>query len=270
MMIMDLQLFSEIGGDEDYILPDDFQEDATETATDEMEDTSQPNEDQINTLETPVENENTIQEQQEQQLQTLKIKYNKEEREIPLEEAIILAQKGMNYEKLQERLNSFEANPGLQYLNELAQRSGFSIEDMVNHWRAEEQQQELNTLVQKNIPQEYAQEILENRKFRNELQSKQQEEQKQLKQNEEFKEFFDSFPDAKPTDIPAEVWQKNDAGVPLKYAFMEHQFNQLKNDVQALKKNQENFKKAPIKPTNTHGTGEVGSEDDFLQGFNSI
>lgn len=40
---------------------------------------------------------------------TLKIKYNHEEREIPVDEAVVLAQKGMNYDKLTGKLQSIEA-----------------------------------------------------------------------------------------------------------------------------------------------------------------
>lgn len=39
---------------------------------------------------------------------TIKVKYNKEEREIPVSEAAVLAQKGMNYDKVMSKLQEYE------------------------------------------------------------------------------------------------------------------------------------------------------------------
>ena len=48
---------------------------------------------------------------------TLTIKYNGELLEIPMGEAVILAQKGMNYDRMHERLERLEKAPELELLN---------------------------------------------------------------------------------------------------------------------------------------------------------
>jgi len=202
--------------------------------------------------------------------QRIKIKYNHEEKELTLEEATQLAQKGMNYDKLQEKLFETQNNPGLAYLNELANRHGTSIENLVSYWKEQDSQAELNQLIQNNIPEEYAREMIENRKFREQQQLKEKETQAEARQHEEFDDFFRTFTDIKPTDIPNEVWQKNNEGVPLKYAYMEHEFNNLKNEMQVLKHNKEIKKKAPIRSTVSYGNREETTDDPFLEGFNSI
>ena len=55
--------------------------------------------------------------------QSIKVKYNHEEREIGLEEAALLAQKGMNYDKLEARLKALEANDSRSA--SLARRLGY-------------------------------------------------------------------------------------------------------------------------------------------------
>ena len=181
----------------------------------------------------------------------------------------------MNYDKVIERLNEVQNNPGLQYLNNLASKNGLTVDELVGYWQQQEEQQMINDLVQKNIPEEYAREMVESRKFREQL-AKEKEQQTKMaetrqKEESEIKEFMDAFPDVKPDDIPKEVIDKVQAGTPLKYAYMEHQYSQLTNKVKTLETNFKNTKKAPLKAgVSSFGGDEPTSEDDFLKGFNSI
>lgn len=258
--IMNLQLFAE--GD-DYIEMDesDFTE---EPYSEEVQEDLTEEEIQSEVEETAETTEETPEEQR------IRIKYNHEERELTLEEATQLAQKGMNYDKLQQKFNEVQNNPGLAYLNKLAERSGTSIENLVSYWEEQETQAELNQLIKNNIPEEYAREMIENKKFREQMEQKEKQAQLESRQHQEFDDFFKTFTDVKPEDIPTEVWQKNEEGVPLKYAYMEHEYNKLKNEMQVLKHNKEIKKKAPIRSTSTYGNKEETTDDPFLEGFNSI
>lgn len=200
----------------------------------------------------------------------LRVKYNKEERGLTQEEALMYAQKGLNYDKIQERLQQVESNPGLAYLNELAQRSNTDIDTLVNYWREQERQNELNQLVQSNIPQEYAEEILNNRKFREQFEEKQRQEQEQAAQRKEFNEFFEAFPGVDPKNIPKEVWELNDNGIPLKFAYAEYERQQLLNEVKILKQNKQNKASSPSLGTTGFGSHDNIVSDPFLEGFNSI
>lgn len=114
---MNLQLFAEdieppvedeIIPDEDVILPDDFQE------------VDNPAEPQAG--EEPAE-DTTPEADKQPEPYKLKVKYNHEEMEIPENEAIPLIQKGLNYDKLQERLNSIQNDPRLSRYQNVEQVS---------------------------------------------------------------------------------------------------------------------------------------------------
>lgn len=257
---MNLQLFSEIG--EDAFM--DAFNDELDNDTDGFEDTEV-------TEPTPGEEQEVEENSQEETVtenpQTLKIKYNKEEKELTLEEATILAQKGLNYDKIVEKLSGYENNRGLGYLNKLAAQSGKSVEELVDFWEQQEQQEELNQLVQANIPEEYAKEILENRKFRQSLEEKQRHEQEKSKQDQEFKDFFNQFPNVKPEEIPSEVWEANKEGTPLRIAMMEYNYKKLETENAQLKNNQKNLLKG--NPGGVTGKQHNESYDAFLDGFDS-
>lgn len=65
--------------------------------------------------------------------QKVKIKYNHEEKEISLDEAITLAQKGMNYDKLQGELDKLKNSRERQLLEGYAEASGLSYEEYIGH-----------------------------------------------------------------------------------------------------------------------------------------
>lgn len=245
--------------EEDMILPDDF--DATPS-------TAEGNTDTVETTNTePVDGTTTIPTEPEQKTQEpyrLKVKFNHQEMEIPETEAIPLIQKGMNYDKTIERLNQLQNDPRLSFVEELARESGMDVEQYLEEVRRYK-------LVQQNIPEEYAREILENRKFREQFETERQQEQRKKAEDAMYADFLKEFPDAKPEEITNEVWQKVSNGVPLKYAYMEQKMNEMASKVKMLEQNQQNKQKAPVSTAVTsHGSESVESEDDFLAGFNSI
>jgi AraC-like DNA-binding protein len=252
---------------EDMILPDDFQEDTTPTETTEP-------------VETPVETEDLPQATDEtvaEALQTLKVKYNKEEREIPIDEAIPLVQKGLNYDKVQERLQALESDPRYTFIEEIANQFGMSPQEYMDAVRQQQEQSRIDELVQQGISQELAQEILENKKFRDQYEAEKKAKQQEEQKNAEFQDFFRYFNqvngrdfNAETDDIPPSVWEATEKGIPLRYAYMEHQNQLLQQQLQTLKQNQSNAQKAPIQSVTAHGGAETESEDDFLAGFNSI
>jgi hypothetical protein len=254
--------------DEYVILPDDF-EMPTETET--VEDTT-PTE--------QVEVETETQESQEpitEQTPFLKVKYNKEEMELDEERARELAQKGLNYDKVQERLQQLETDPRLSFVEELAAQFGMDVPTYLEAVKQQQEEAKLNELLQQNIPEEYAREMLENRKFRQQLESERQTKAQEEKQNADYNEFFNYFKEANGRDfnsqsdqIPESVWQATQNGVPLKFAYMQHENNLLRQQLQTQKQNQTNKQKAPVGSVTAHGSNEVASEDDFLAGFDSI
>ncbi|WP_394139556.1 hypothetical protein [Cytobacillus oceanisediminis] len=271
LMKLDLQYFAE---DEDFILPDDFQAETVEPEAVSEESF----EESLDSVEETEQTEELTEQQQEEQRQAfLKVKYNKEEMELDEEAARELAQKGLNYDKVQERLQALESDPRLSFVEELAKEQGMTTEQYLDAVREYKEQEKLNELVQQNIPEELAKEILETRKMREEIQREKQSKADEAKKSAEFNEFFEFFKqtngrdfDTKNDQIPPEVWEANQKGVPLKYAYLEHHTKQLQSQLKTIKQNEENAKKAPVQGVTAHGSTETASEDDFMRGFNSI
>jgi hypothetical protein len=262
--------------EEDYILPDETVEETAPPQAEEtpVEDSALPQAEEM-TEDTQELDETTDTEDVTPQM--LRVKFNKEEREIPLDEAVPLVQKGMNYDKLQEKLQSLESDPRLSFVEELAKEQGMDVNqylDAVKQWK---EQAKLDELVQQNIPEDVAKEMLENRKFRDQYENERKAKEEESKRNEEFKDFLSFFKEANDRDfdaqkdqIPQEVWQAHNSGIPLKYAYLEHHNNQLKSQLQTYKQNESNAKKAPVQSLTSYGNNETEAEDDFLKGFNSI
>jgi hypothetical protein len=257
--------------EDDVILPDDFQAD-TPQAEETTEET--PVSEEVDTLET----EQTEEEQQltPEQLR-FKVKYNREEQELGYDEAVPLIQKGMNYDKVQQRIQELESDPRLSFVEELAQEQGMEVNEFLETVRSAREEQKLNELVQQNIPEEYAREILENKKFREQMKAEQQQKAEEEKKNAEFGEFFDYFRQANNRDydpskdqLPEGVLQAHEQGIPLKFAYMQHENTQLRSQLQTLKQNEQNKQRAPINGTTQYGGSEPTSTDPFELGFDSI
>jgi hypothetical protein len=260
--------------DENMILPDDF-EMPTDTGDSVEETTPTEQTDGFEQTEAPEQEPQT--EQAEQTSPFLKVKYNKEEMELDEATARELAQKGLNYDKVTERLQALESDPRLALVEQLAQQQGMSVDEYVEAVRQYQEQAQLDELIQQNIPEEYAKEMLENRRFREQLQQEQQQKQQEAKQQQEFADFFKYFRDANGRDfvpeqdeIPQSVWDANQQGIPLRYAYSDYENQQLRQQLATLKKNQDNAKKAPVSGVTAHGSNETASSDPFLLGFNSF
>ncbi|MGL4107259.1 hypothetical protein [Clostridium sp. LP20] len=240
-----------------------------EDEVDSVEDTDQT-EEATEENQTEEENQENIEakEESKEDTPTIKVKFNHQEMDLPLDQAQEYIQKGMNYDKILGQLQEVQDNQGLQYLNDLSQKSGMSVDEMVSHWRQQEEQAEIDELVQKNIPPEYAKEMIENKKFREEQLRKEKEAAKENESQAMYKEFVQAYPYAKAEEIPPEVWDKVDAGVPLKYAYMEYENAKLQEKIKVKTQNETNKKRAPGLGVTSNGTAESVKEDDFLEGFN--
>jgi len=256
---------------EDMILPDDFQADTTPEEVTETLETQEPIESTEDTK--PVEEVSEPVTEQPK----IKVKYNHEEKELALDEAVPLVQKGMNYDKLQERLQQLETDPRLQFVEDMAQQFNMTVPEYLDAVKAQREEARIQELVEQGISQELAQEMLENRKFREQFESEKKAKAEEAKKNKEYDEFFEYYRqangkdfDPKANEIPNSVWEATQNGIPLKFAYMQHENSQLKQQLQTLKQNESNKQKAPVGSVTAHGSTEVAGDDLFMQGFNSI
>jgi len=261
---IDLQLFSE----EDFILPDDFSEPIEPTPTEPIEPSEpEPTE--------PTPTEPT--EPEAPPMPKVKVKFNHEEKELTLEEAAILAQKGMNYDKVQSQLQQFQSDPRLSFVEEIAKEYGMTPDEYIQAVKADREQQKLNELVQQNIPEELAQEIISNRQFREQWEAQQKQQAEERKKDADLNEFLDVFKqnngrayDPDKDNLPDSVWEDVANGKSLADAYTRHENQQLKNRIKVLEQNMKNVQASPVAGVTSHGSNEPAPEDDFLAGFNSI
>lgn len=217
--------------------------------------------------------------------QTIKIKFNHEERELGLDEAAVWAQKGMNYDKLEERLKAFEANNAKS--NRLAKQLGYeNAEEMIA--KAEENfiNRKVRELVEAGNTEAMAKFLVEQEMAKaaasvpdpepvpQETPTPEQPSKPIIspERKAELDEFVRAYPGI--TNLPDEVLTANRNGVRLKTAYENYQLKQKYDEQQKqlsiLKQNQAAAEKAPV-------TGTVGRaapkkdepEDPFLKGFDS-
>jgi hypothetical protein len=261
--------------EEDVILPDDFE--ATPAPEAEVE------QEQEQEVEVAPEAEDTkpAEETTEPIVDTpkLKIKYNHEEKEISLEEATALAQKGLNYEKAIERAQQEAAQQARDawIVEQGYTWNGKTITTESEYRQATAEQDLINKYQDRDMPPEVIQELVESRRFReSHLQERQQSEAK-AREDAHLFDFLNYFKASNERDfdpakdkIPQEVWEASNKGVPLKYAYMEHHTKELQTKVKVIKQNESNKQKAPVGSVTAHGSNEVAADDDFMKGFNSI
>ena len=130
-------------------------------------------------------------------------------------------------------------NPYLSYLEQIAQESGMSIDQLIENDRKFREQQKINELIQKNIPPDIAKEVYESRKFREQYQIEQQKRQQEQLKQQMYQEFLQMYPDVKPEQIPAEVWQMVKQGYRLAAAYAIHENKQLKSEMAKFQQQQQ-------------------------------
>lgn len=201
----------------------------------------------------------------------LKIKYNHEEMEIPENEAIPLIQKGMNYDKLQERYDNIQNDPRLSDYDKVSQVSkllGYQTEGQLidalyqNYYQLTAQQQGLT-------PQQIQKEHELNQE-REQLQMERQTAQQQQQNNAMYSNFMRSFPDVQTKDIKPETWEKVTDGMDLTTAYVEQQNTELTEKYKILEQKMKNKDKAPVSGVTSHGATSTQGKDPFEMGFDSI
>jgi len=191
------------------------------------------------------------------ELPKLKINYLGEEKEIDLEEAKTLAQKGMNYEPLQEKWEA--SKKALSKVEEIARKAGFvnadghgDIEAYYEAANEQLKQREIEELTAgMQLPQELAEELYLLRKERAERQAEKERQATEQKQQAQYKELLDFYKEVHGKDfdatttLPKEVWQAVDKGIPPKYAYAEYLSRQAIKEQAIEKANTENGQASP-------------------------
>lgn len=239
---------------------DEFEQDPSDFETEETEESTNE------TVETVEEVKETTEPQK------IKVKFDREERELSVEEASLLAQKGMNYERAvaraaQEARDAYIAEQGYEWqgkpiTNEAEYKQAIAEKEMMDKY--------------KDLPPELMQEIVESRRDREERAKEKQAKETEAKQQGDYNDFFQYFEsvnerrfDPKTDTLPQEVIEAANNGQPLKYAYMEHFTKQLRNSLKVSKQNETNKQKAPVGSITSHGNNAKEPIDPFLEGWDS-
>lgn len=263
LLIMDLQHFADIELPEevDFLLPDDYVEDEEVEETEEETETDDQSDEAEETEETTEETEVEEVATQDDILE-LELKWLddvKKLKDIPKDELKTYVQKGMDYDRKVTKLN--EARLALDRVDELAKNYGMSQEQLINTLFDSyfEQTADSKGLTKEIVKKEY--ELNNPRKAR---------EQKAIES------FVKAFPDVKPADIPAEVWEQYKDGTDLKVAYESHlsksEASRLKQEIETLKQQlklkdqvEKTKKKSVVKPITENEKEQ--KTDDFLSGL---
>ena len=244
---------------DDVILPED---DAATAGGEGQQNSSEPAADtgnatpegQAATQETPQE---TAQEKQERLFKQADVDRIIQDR---------LARERQRYEA------ELKKHPVLSYLEEKAQKLGISVEQLIENDRKWEEQQKLNELIQQNIPPEFAQKLLEHDKIVQEYQTEKQIREQKEKEQKMYLEFLEAYPDVKPEDVPAEVWQEVAKGRSLLDAYVRYENQKLKAEMAKYQQQQQNQQANQTNAASSTGSArDIGSagkpKDPFEEGF---
>lgn len=252
---------AEIGGGSEVF--DDGFTDVAEAETQESETTE--------TQETTESTEDTTEVEAVTESPKVKLKYNHEEKEYSLDDVVPLAQKGLNYDKLQEKFDAIQNNPALakySKVEEVSKLLGYQTDDELldalyqTHY---ERMAETQGLTPAQIQKEY--ELSQKEKA---IQAKETTTAQQQRQDKMYADFATNFPDTKAEMIKPATWEKVNAGMDLSTAYTMQQNQDLQAELKIFKQNAENAKKAPIGSVSTHGSEASKSKDPFEMGFDSV
>lgn len=113
--------------------------------------------------------------------------------------------------------------------------------------------------MKKDLPEDVAKEIIENRKFREKAEADNKARETREKQEADFKAFLDTYSDVKPESIPVEVWQEVRAGKSLVDAYAKYENKMLKDKIAQLTKSEKtqetNLKNADSSTGSVTGNG---------------
>lgn len=260
-------------------IPEDSDEDALETASDTEEGTDAAEALEQTADEAPGEASGEEAEKTATP-PTVRIKFNHEERELSLEEAATLAQKGL---KLESELEKLRTAPEYTVIDRMAKASGMTREQyiaQVDQMEADRARREAEDAIRQqypDAPDELVRETVTNRQAaeaererhqkeaEEALRQKLMEDARAEAQNRDMNAFLEAYPDMRDFehDIPTEVWEKVRGGESLLPAYRAYENEKLRAEVEQLRQNEKNRERAVGPMT---GAGEVQG-DDFLEGL---
>ena len=247
---------TEIGGGSDDFSDVVFDLEPETSETEESEATAEP---ETTEDTTEVEKEAEV-------IPGIMLKYNHEEKEYTMDDTKTLAQKGLNYDKLQEKLNAFEADPRLAQHSKfkaIADSYGMSEDEYITALQDQyfDSAAEKQGLTPAQVKRDYELSTREKAQTQREQASTTQQQSDRMYNN-----FNANFPDVKPESIKPDTWARVEAGMDLSQSYGMQQNQELMAEMKVLKQNAENSKRAPVGGVTGHGS-DTAKADKIFEGF---
>lgn len=226
--------------------------------------------------------EETQETESKEQPQLVPLKYNGESKEMPLDEVITLAQKGMNYDKVAAERDSLRNSTEIKLLRDLAQQNGLSVNDLLkNLQEANDNQHKARIFNEFKVKYPEATDELLTQLTESEFGKRTEQRKVELqeiatkeaksKQQQQITSFLEKFPTLDPKDvITDEIMTLVKSGATLIEAYQEKQLEamqvqiaELQKQLEAHKQNEKN-RKGTSKPLQSVGADVT---DAFLLEF---
>lgn len=208
------------------------------------------------------------------------VKFLGETKRLSKEEAKTFAQKGLNYDHLQEEFNALKENALVKAALNSAKHSGMSEQDFANYLNERTREIQIGKISkERGIDEEAAGAVVDALMAEQGKADKLSDDVKQMqRENEQLKEYkrlnelkeemrreWRSFSEQHPEyntmdDLPDGVKESIKSGEALETAYMKYENAKLKEDLRKKSAAQKT-------PGAAAGTGNGEEEDDFLKGF---
>lgn len=248
---------------------------------DEPEATEETTSEEPEVEETQPEPETNPETKPEPPAQTLKIKYNGKDQEITMEQAVELAQKGMNYDKVLNERNGLRVDArASELIHRLAEESGMDIEEYVAFVEDQQKtmllQREIEAINEKypDMPQEAVRELAKSRAAEKERKNAETAAARKKEQDEaarkpwmDFLREFPEYKDELPNDVVAYI-EKGSSPVEAMLRFkLDEQEAKYKELEQKLNVQEQNEKTKKQSVGSVESTATKPATDAFLAGF---
>ncbi len=211
--------------------------------------------------------------EQANQPETFTLKYLGEEKSVSREEAVALAQKGMDYDRIRTERDGLrqyrqEADPALGLVKGYAERNGMSVPDYIDYCRKQElmaqgvneQTAAAQVAVEKQQLQLQTQNAEREAQRQREAEQQRQAQEREEARKRDISSFLETFPEVKADSIPREVWEMVSKGQPLVSAYTLYQNRQLQAELAAERQN----KRAAATTTGSRSTAGAESAKNIF------
>lgn len=216
------------------------------------------------------DDEESDEEAEEPESEKFTVKFNGEEKELNREELIAAAQKGLNYDKIKGRLDSWESGTIHQALKAAAGKAGMSIDDYAKYMLENSEadaQLEAERELRNKYPGAPAEMIRELAGYRTKAAESGTKAQEQSAEEKAWAEALREYPDIKVDEIPEEVQEDIRGGATPLMAYMRHEIRELKKQQKENAAKEKNAKNKKSSLGSLSSSGSSAKKDPFLEGY---